>query len=440
MTQKNLILSLFLDKAGHDFAGWRHPDADSDNLFTLDYSINLAKAAEAAKFDMVFLADALTLLPENNTAYTTTFQLEPIVLLSAIMAHTRHIGLTATVSTTYTDPYHVARKFASLNLLSRGRAAWNIVTSMRESEARNFNLEKALSHEARYERADEFVDVVKKLWRSWEPDALKIDRASGQFADDAKVRAIHHRGKHFSVEGALNVPSSAYGEPVLVQAGASGVGREFAARTADVIFASVVNREAGQAFYADIKQTAAKFGRNPDHIKILPGFIPVIGDTFAEAKEKKAFLESQVLPVAAIRYLSQWLETDLSAFDPDAPLPDIFDIDKIKGQKGRFQNIMKIANDDKLNLGQLAARVAATRTHHSMVGTPDFIADEMANWLQTNACDGFNVLPTHFPGGLNEFTEAVVPRLQSKGVFRTEYADSTLRGHLGIPGGSLQHR
>lgn len=432
MKQKTLILSFFLDKIGHDFSAWRHPDADSEEMLSLDLYVNLAKEAEAAKFDMVFLADALTLLPENNVAHTTSFYLEPIVLLSAIMAHTKKIGLTATVSTTYTDPYHVARKFATLNLFSGGRAAWNIVTSMRDVEARNFNLETSLSHEARYERAQEFVDVVQKLWNSWPSDAITLDRRSGIFADADKVRPINHRGKYFSVEGALNVPQSPHGNPLLVQAGASGVGREFAGRTADVIFASVTTIDAGRAFYSDVKNTAREAGRDPDQLKILPGFIPVIGDTLAEANEKKEFLESQIEPVGAVRYLSQWLETDLTLYDTNKPLPDIFDVEKIRGQKGRFQNIMKIAESEQLTLGQLAARIAATRSHASIVGTAESVADEMERWLDNEACDGFNILPTHFPGGWRDFTQKVVPLLQEKGIFRKEYAGSTLRTHLGV--------
>lgn len=430
---KQIILSLFLDKAGHDFAAWRHPQADTDNVLSLDFNANLAKIAEDARFDLVFLADALTLLPENNSAYTTTFYLEPTVLLAALMARTSRIGLAATVSTTYTDPYHVARKFATLDILSNGRAAWNVVTSQRESEARNFNLEQSLPHEVRYERAEEFVEVVRKLWQSWKPDALLLDRSSGIFADDNKIGSIHHKGKHFSVEGALNVPRPPQGHPVLIQAGASGIGRDFAARTADAIFASVVNKTAAQAFHADIRDRAKTFGRNPDHVKILPGFIPVIGRTQAEAEEKKHFLEDKVLPVAAIRYLSQWLETDLSAFDPDAPLPDVFDVDAIRGQKGRFQNIMDISAREGLTLGKLAARVAATRTHFSLVGTADKIAREMERWVAEQACDGFNILPPYFPGGLSEFAAEVVPILQERGVFRREYEHSTLRGHLGLP-------
>ncbi|MET0333526.1 MAG: LLM class flavin-dependent oxidoreductase [Rhizobacter sp.] len=429
-----MILSLFLDKVGHHLSAWRHPASAMEEAFTLGYNTRLAQAAEAAKFDLVFLADALTLLPENNAAYTTSFQLEPIVLLSALMASTRRIGLAATVSTTYTEPYHVARKFASLDLLSEGRAAWNIVTSMRESEARNFNLDQALPHDVRYARAQEFVDVVRKLWNSWTQESLVIDRKSGVLADESRIRSIHHRGEHFSVEGALNVPSRSESHPVLVQAGASGVGKAFAARNADLIFASVTDIDAAHTFTQEMKQAAAAAGRNPAHLKVLPGFIPIIGETLAEAREKKEHLDALLLPTAAVRYLSQWLEVDLSHLDPQAPVPDeVFDIDRIKGQKGRFQNILRIARTEKLSLGQLASRVAATRTHTSIVGTGETIALEMERWVAGGACDGFNILPPVFPDGFDDFAREVVPVLQARGSFRKEYTQTTLRGHLELP-------
>ncbi|MBO9512726.1 MAG: LLM class flavin-dependent oxidoreductase [Variovorax sp.] len=429
-----MILSLFLDKVGHHLSAWRHPGAGIERVFTLDFNTRLAQAAEAAKFDLVFLADALTLLPENNAAYTTAFQLEPTVLLSALMAATTRIGLAATVSTTYTEPYHVARKFATLDLLSEGRAAWNIVTSMRESEAHNFNLPQALPHELRYERAQEFVDVVRKLWDSWTLDGFVHDRERGVLADEARITAIHHEGKHFSVKGALNVPRRGRSQPVLIQAGASGVGKAFAARNADLIFASVTDFDASRAFTREMKQAAEAAGRNPGHLKILPGFIPIIGKTQAEADEKKRYLDELLLPTAAIRYLSQWLETDLTHLDADAPIPDeVFDIDRIKGQKGRFQNIQRISTTEKLSLGQLARRVSATRTHTSIVGTGETIAREMERWVAEGACDGFNILPPYFPGGFDEFAGEVVPILQERGVFRREYEHRTLRGHVGLP-------
>ncbi|WP_326543360.1 LLM class flavin-dependent oxidoreductase [Pseudorhodoferax sp.] len=429
-----MILSLFLDKVGHHLSAWRHPGAAMEQAFTLAYNTRLAQAAEAARFDLVFLADALTLLPENNAAYTTSFQLDPIVLLSALMAGTRRVGLAATVSTTYTDPYHVARKFASLDLLSEGRAAWNVVTSMRESEARNFNLAQSLPHELRYARAQEFVEVVRKLWDSWTQDSFLIDRTSGVLADEAGIRPIHHRGDFFSVEGALNVPRRSQAHPVLVQAGASGVGKAFAARNADLVFASVPDIDAARTFTQELKQAARAAGRDPARLKVLPGFIPIVGRTLAEAREKKEALDALLLPTAAVRYLSQWLEVDLTPLDPQAPVPDeVFDIDRIKGQKGRFQNILRIAKAERLSLGALASRVAATRTHSSIVGTGETIALEMERWVAAGACDGFNILPPTLPDGFDDFAREVVPVLQQRGTFRRDYTATTLRGHLGLP-------
>ncbi|NNM73158.1 LLM class flavin-dependent oxidoreductase [Enterovirga aerilata] len=427
------VLSFFQDKVGHDLAAWRHPEAATETVLTLEYQARLARTAERGKFDMVFLADALTLLPENNSAFTTTFYFEPLVLLATLAAATKRIGLAATVSTSYGEPYHVARAFGTLDLLSGGRGAWNVVTSMRESEAWNFGREGSLDHATRYERAQEFLDVVRLLWRSWEPDAIVADRASGRFADPDKIHPIRHRGRHFAVEGPLNVPRSPQGEPVIVQAGASSIGKAFAARNAEVIFASTPDLRSARAFYADVKEAAVAEGRRPEAIKILPGMIPIVGRTRAEAEEKHRFLKGLLLPEAAIRYLSQWLETDLSGFDPDRPLPDIFDIERIRGQKGRFANIIDISRREKLTLGALAARVAATRTHCFMVGTAEEIADEMEAWLDGGGCDGFNILTTHLPAGLDEFVDEVVPLLQERGRFRADYEHETLRGHLGLP-------
>jgi len=318
--------------------------------------------------------------------------------------------------------------------LSEGRAAWNVVTSMRESEARNFNLAQSLPHDLRYARAQEFVDVVRRLWDSWTQESFLIDRARGILADEAQILPIHHRGQHFSVEGALNVPRRSEAHPVLVQAGASGVGKAFAARNADLIFASVPDFDAARAFTQEMKQAARAAGRNPAHLKVLPGFIPIVGKTLAEAREKKEHMDALLLPTAAIRYLSQWMEVDLAHLDPEAPVPDeILDIDRIKGQKGRFKNILHIARTEKLGLGQLAARVAATRTHTSIVGTGDTIAREMERWVEGGACDGFNILPAFFPDGFDDFTQEVVSRLQERGSFRKDYAGTTLRDHLGLP-------
>ncbi len=431
-----MILSLFLDKAGHHLSAWRHPNAAVEQAFTLDFHTRMARVAEEARFDLVFFADALTLLPENNAAYTTSFQLDPVVLMAALMAATSRVGLAATVSTTYVEPYHVARKFATLDLLSQGRAAWNIVTSMRDSEARNFNLEQSLPHELRYERAQEFVDVVRKLWDSWTQDSFLFDRERGVLADESRIRPIRHRGRHFSVEGALNVPRRAQSHPVLIQAGASGVGKAFAARNADVIFASLTDFEAAKAFTREIRQAAKDAGRDPRHVKVLPGFIPIVGKTEAEAREKKVLLDELLLPVAGVRYLSQWLETDLTHLDPAEPIPDdIFDVDRIRGQKGRFMNIIRIARSEGLSLGALASRVAATRTHSSIVGTGESIAREMEKWVDEGACDGFNILPPFFPDGLDDFATEVVTQLQERGSFRKAYTHTTLRGHLGIPEG-----
>lgn len=429
---RTMKLGLFLDRAGHHLCGWRHPDCPADQLLQLQHYQQLAQTAERGCMDMVFLADSLTLLPVNNVEFTPTFWLDPLVLQAGIAAVTRHIGLAATVSTSYSEPYNTARQLATLDVLSGGRAAWNLVTSMRDEEGRNYNRDSHMGHAERYERAEEFLTVVRKLWNSWEPDAIVADKARGRYAHPAKVHASEHKGPHFSVQGPLNVPRSPQGHPVIIQAGSSSTGREFAARSAEVIFTVTPNLTEAQAFYRDIKQLTVQHGRRAQDVNILPGIIPLIGGTPEQAQALRQQLEDLLVPEAAVRHLSMFLEVNLLGYPLEGPLPELPPVAQVKGQKGRYEVIQRLAHTEGLNLGQISKRIASTRAHHVVAGTPEQIADLMQHWFDNAGCDGFNVLPPYFPKGLDDFVDGVIPVLQKRGLFRTAYTGTTLRDHLGL--------
>jgi FMN-dependent oxidoreductase (nitrilotriacetate monooxygenase family) len=431
---RSLNLNAFLHDTGHHEASWRHPDSSVERAVDIEFYIELAQKAEAAKLDGVFFADVPGLW--SATAYRPAAHLEPITRLAAIAARTERIGLIATASTTFYEPYNLARLFSSLDLISGGRAGWNIVTTQSSAVARNFNLTELPSAEERYARAQEFIDVVTKLWDSWEDDAILADRESGLYFDPDKVHAIEHVGRHYQVEGALTAPRSAQGRPVYVQAGSSNEGRAFAARNAEAIFTAHQTLEDAQAFYADIKSRAARLGRNPDHVKVLPGISPFLGDTEAEARELQEYVNSLTVPAYGRAQLATLAGVSLDDLDLDEKVPaSLFGGagDVLDNNRSRLQVVANIVQRDQPTLRQLLHRLAGARGHNVVAGTPTQVADIITAWFQGGAADGFNVMPPLYPQLLDAFTDQVVPILQDRGLFRTEYVGGTLREHYGLP-------
>ncbi|GKU84708.1 LLM class flavin-dependent oxidoreductase [Niallia sp. NCCP-28] len=427
-------LGAFFMIPGHHVAAWRHPKAEAHNIMNFDFIKRLAQTAERGKFDMIFLADGYAVRAKDKTALSQSVHtlFEPFTLLSALSAVTRSIGLAATVSTTYNEPFNVARKFASLDHLSGGRAAWNVVTSNTEGEAKNFSQEHHLQHHKRYERAEEFVDIVTKLWDSWEDDALVLDKEAAVFADSAKIHSVNHKGEWFSVEGPLNISRPVQGHPVVIQAGSSEDGKELAARTAEVIFTAWQTLEEAQEFYADVKGRMKKYGRSPEELKIMPGIFPVIGRTEGEADKNKQLLEELIPEESGVALLSGMISVDLSGYPLDGPLPDLPDLDQVNGGKSRFKLLKDLADREGLTIRQLYQRIAGARGHREIKGTPEQIADQMQEWFENGAADGFNIMPPFLPGGLEDFVDLIIPELQKRGLFRTEYTGNTLRENLGL--------
>ena len=432
--KRQIKLGAFLMQTGHHVAAWRHPEAQADAGHNFQHYAQLARIAEQAKFDAIFFADGVSVRDTDLNSLSRTARadhFEPLTLLAALSVVTEKIGLIATVSTTFNEPYNLARKFASLDQLSGGRSGWNLVTSSTESEARNFNFEQHPDHAVRYERAREFYDVVAGLWDSWEDDAIIRDQESGIYFDPSKLHTLDHKGKHFSVRGPLNVGRSPQGWPVVVQAGASEVGRELAAQTAEVIFVAHQTLEEAQSFYSDIKSRLSKYERHPDHLKIMPGIFPVIGRTQEEADEKFQQLQDLIHPVVGLSLLSGMTgNVDLSQFPVDGPLPDL---PETNGGKSRQRLLFDLAKRENLTIRQLYLRIAGARGHQQVVGTPQRIADQLQHWFEEGAADGFNIMAPWLPGGLSEFADQVIPELQRRGLFRTEYEGTTLRDNLGLP-------
>ncbi len=429
-----LRLGAFMRPISIHTAAWRYPGGTPDANFNWPLIKRLTQKLEHGKFDAFFMADHLAVpnMPTDalkRSATVTSFA--PMTLLPALAAVTERIGLIATMSTTYNAPYHVARLFASLDHLSGGRAAWNIVTSTNPYEALNFGLKEHLEHDERYRRAREFYDVVTGLWDSWADDAFIRDVDSGVYSDPAKLHVLDHHGKYFSARGPLNVARPVQGWPVIVQAGQSDAGRQLAGETAEMVFSGVSDIATAQRVYADIKARAQAVGRNPDHIVIMPGAFVVVGDTAAEARAKKTRLDSLVHPDSGLGTLSVQLGVDASKFDLDGPLPD--DLPPTNASHTSRQKLVEMARNDKLTVRQLAQYVGGAFGSLEMIGTPAMIADQMQEWLQTRACDGFNVMFPYLPGGLDDFVEQVVPELQRRGLFRRDYEGSTLRENLGLP-------
>ncbi len=428
---KKLHLGAFMRPIGIHTAWWRYPGGYPDANFNLDHLVRFIRTLEAAKFDAFFMADHLAVMKMpmealKRSATVTSF--DPLTLLPALAMVTERIGLIATASTTYNEPYHVARKFASLDHISKGRAAWNLVTSGNPDEALNFGRDAHLDHPVRYARAREFFEVVTGLWDSWADDAFVRDVEQGLYFDPDKLHTLNHKGEFLKVKGPLNVARPVQGWPVIVQAGASDAGRQIAAETAEMVFGSSSSLEAGQKFYADVKGRMRTVGRAPDELKILPGAFVVVGGTEGEAREKKARLDALVPVESGLANLSVRLGTDASGFDLDAPLPEIPETNASKS--GQAQ-IVEYARRTGATVRQLAQKVGGY-SGLTFVGTPEQIADRMAEWLQAQACDGFNVMFPFVPEGLDDFCHGVVPELQRRGLFRTEYEGTTLRDHLGL--------
>jgi len=429
---RRLHLGAFLYATGHHVAAWRHPDAQADAASNFAHYRHLAEVAERGCFDMLFLADSAAApagSAERLSRNPRTVTFEPLTLLSALAAVTTRIGLVATVTTTYNEPFHVARKFASLDQISDGRSGWNLVTSANAEEALNFSCEAHLAHADRYDRAREFAQVVQGLWDSWDDDAFVRDKATGRFFDPDKLHVLHHRGQHFQVRGPLNVPRSPQGRPVLVQAGSSDDGRDLAAETAEVVFTAHQTFADGHAFYTDLKHRMAAHGRASDALKIMPGVFPVIGRTAQEAEDRFGELQALIHPEIGLGLLSNMIGHDLTGHDVDGPLPKL---PESNSGKSRADLLIRLAERERLTIRQLWMHIAGARGHRQIRGTPVQIADQMQEWFEGGAADGFNVMPPYMPGGLEDFVDLVIPELRRRGLFRHDYEATTLRGNLGL--------
>jgi FMN-dependent oxidoreductase (nitrilotriacetate monooxygenase family) len=429
---KQMHLGAFMRPVSIHTAWWRHPDSAPEANFSLKHLVQCIQTLERGKFDAFFMADHLAVLNMPIEALKrsgTVTSFEPFTLLSALAMVTERIGLIATASTTYDAPYHIARRFASLDHISAGRAGWNIVTTSNPDAARNFGMTEHMDHAERYARAREFHDVVTGLWDSFAEDAFIRDKESGVFWDPARMHKLNHEGKYLSIAGPLNIARPVQGWPVIVQAGASDSGRQLAAEVAEMIFAAGGPMADARAYYADIKSRAAKAGRDPTLIKILPGALVTVAESDDAAREKRALLDSLVHPDSGMGALSIALGVDARGFDLDAPLPEIPETNQ--SQSGR-QRVLERARRDKLTVRQLAVALGGYGGL-SFTGSAKTIADEMQAWLEAEACDGFNIMFPTIPGGVEDFVRLVVPELQRRGIFRREYEGTTLRDHLGLP-------
>ncbi|WP_405919467.1 LLM class flavin-dependent oxidoreductase [Streptomyces longwoodensis] len=430
---RQLHLNAFLMNTGHHEASWRLPESDPSAHVDLAHYVRLARTAERGTFDSLFLADGPQLW--SSVAQRPAGALEPLTLLTALATATEHIGLIATASTSYNSPYNLARKFASLDIISGGRAGWNIVTTAGAEAARNFGLDAEPAHAERYARAAEFLDVALKLWDSWEDDAIVADKASGVWGDDAKIHPPRHRGTYFSVEGALNVPRTPQGYPLLVQAGSSEDGKAFAARYAEAVFTAQQTIEDARAFYADLKSRTVRAGRDPEHVKVLPGIVPVLGSTEAEARAQEKLLEDHIVHRHGVDHLERLLQLPAGSLDLDAELPaDLPPESEIEGAKSRYTLVVELARRERLTVRRLIGRLGGGRGHLTFAGTPEQVADAIETWFTQGAADGFNIMPPVLPSGLELFVDHVVPLLRARGLLRTAYGPrTTLRERYGLP-------
>ncbi|HEU0020761.1 MAG TPA: LLM class flavin-dependent oxidoreductase [Dehalococcoidia bacterium] len=427
--QRKLRLGSFLAGTGSNMASWRHPAAVADGAINLEYYQSLTRKAEEAKLDFVFFGDGLYISEKSHPIFLNRF--EPLTLLATLAAHTTRIGLAATLSTTYSDPYTVARQFASIDHISNGRAGWNIVTSPLEGSALNYSRREHPQHDLRYRMAHEFVEVTKGLWDSWEDDAFPRNKETGQFFDPTRMHRLNHRGEFYSVQGPLNISRSKQGRPVLIQAGSSEAGRAFASRHADVIFTGQATLEDARQFYQDIKGRAVKHGRNPAEILILPGCAPVVGPTPEEAEGKYQEIANLVEVEDALNYLGRYFnDLDFTQYELDQPFPDLGDFGR-NGWESATDRLKKLAIDEHLTLRQLARRT--TTPKGAFVGTPVQVADTMQSWFEAGAVDGFMMNCAVLPVGLDDFLDHVLPILKERDLFRTEYEANTLHENLGLP-------
>ncbi len=424
---RQLRLGLFVQALGHHVSGWR-ADGAQGSPTDIDWFTWIAKTAEQGKFDMFFVGDALA--TSVHRLPSTMSRLEPLTLLSALAVQTRHIGLAATASTTFDEPFHLARALCSVDHISHGRAAWNVVTSFSADAARNFSREDLPSHADRYEVAREFLDVAFQLWDGWEEGAIVRDKATGQYSDEAKIHAANHKGKHFQVQGPLNIARSPQGRPVIIEAGSSPAGQQLAAQTAEVVFTAAASLEEGQAFYRSQKRFVREAGRHPDHLLILPGVMPIVGRTREQAQAVWDQLNELVDIDNGIEQLSARFGTDMTVYPLDGPVPEI---KPTEGSQSRVKLLTELAARENLTLRQLAAVAAGSRGHRVIVGTAEDIADDFQHWLEQEGADGFNIMPAVLPEQLQLFVELVIPELQRRGLFRTDYQYPTLRENLGLP-------
>lgn len=427
--QRKLKFGALIHGVGGNIAGWRHPDVQADASVNFEFYKKQAQKAEEGKFDLVFIADGVFINEKSIPHFLNRF--EPLTILSALAAVTSHIGLIGTVSTSYSEPYTVARQFASLDHISNGRAGWNVVTTPLESTALNYNktIEEHPNHPKRYRIASEYLEVVKGLWDSWEDDAFIRDKESGVFFDPSKLHPLNHKGEFFAVQGPLNIARSKQGHPIIFQAGSSEAGKDLAAKEADAIFTGQPTLEEAQKFYQDVKSRAEALGRNPDDIVILPGLSPIIGSTEEEAEHKYQEIANLVSTDKALDYLGRYFDHyDFSQHDLDAPFPEIGDVGRNSFQS-TTDRIKQEAKEQHLTLRQVAIREATPRT--PFIGTPEKIADLIQEWFEGRGADGFN-LASSVPNALNDFVDHVVPILQKRGIYRTEYEADTLRGNLGL--------
>ncbi|MER9518306.1 LLM class flavin-dependent oxidoreductase [Mesorhizobium sp. M0614] len=434
MARDHMILSaFFFNPQGDHRMSWRHPRAPGREVLDFEFYRDLVLAAERARIDTIFVADHVSIWDsvKSGVAHYANARLEPLTLLSALAGVTKHIGLITTASSSYSEPYNVARMFASLDHISKGRASWNVVTSAMDEEARNFGRDGNIEHAFRYERAAEFLDIVKALWDSWEDEALLIDKASGYFADPDKVHPIDHKGKHFKVRGPLNVSRPPQGHPLIVQAGSSEDGKNFATAQADAHFPIYSTKEDGIKYRQDINERLARHGRRPESFKILPGILPVVAASEAEGREKQEYLQTLLPDQVGIDLLSSWSGLDLSLFPPDGPLPPLPDESTFNGGRTSLNRVKQWAKQN-LSLREIARKLANSGSVPTVAGTPVQIADQLQDWFVSGAADGFNLMFPLLPEDWVNFAEQVVPELQRRGVFPLEYAPGTLRDRFGL--------
>lgn len=425
--QRRIRLGLFVQPVGQHVSGWRLTEKLGDPT-DIDWLITIAKKAEAGKFDLFFVGDALA--TSMYRLPSTMARLEPLTMLSALAVNTKRIGLAATASTTFSDPFTMARSFSSLDHISRGRAAWNVVTSFSADVARNFSRNDMPNHAERYARAREFLEVAEKLWAGWEEGAVQPNKETGAYFVDDKIQPINHEGEHFQVQGPLNITRSPQGRPVIIEAGSSADGQKLAAETAEVIFTAAASLEEAQTFYRSQKDQVIAAGRNPDHVVIMPGVMPIVGRTREEAKALWKELNTLVDIENGLRQLSLRFSMDLSQFPLDGPVPEV---PLGEGNQSRVKLMTDMAKRENLTLRELAAVAAGSRGHRVIVGTAEDIADDFELWLKQGGADGFNIMPAIMSEQLDLFVELVIPELRRRGLFRDDYEFATLRENLGLP-------